>query len=411
MTFTIEEGLFTVNLTAISTVSLALLMLLVGQAIKNRSNFLKKYCIPAPVIGGIIFSLLNLIVHELHIMQFSMDTSYQSDMQNLFFTCVGFGITFGLMKKGGSRLVKYFIMAAILALLQGGVGVLTATAVGAQKWLGLMCGPAALSGGHGNAAAYGSILDSMGHNASIVGLAAATFGLVTGGFFGGPLAERLIRKKGLVKKSNSNEELLAEKYNHEASVTLNNSVTAHELFKHVALLATLLALGIFIQSLFKDFLNISIPAYAGSALLACIVANINAKTGWIKTDDRIMSTIQDFTLGIFLSIAMISLQLWQLVDLAIPMIVILCVNLIVTLLYLYFITFRVCGKDFDSAIMCAGMAGHGLGASPTGFANMDSVTQKYGESKIAYLCVTVVGGILMDWVLLVLNTFMVSMFG
>ena len=315
------------------------------------------------------------------------------------------------MKKGGSRLIKYFIMAAILAVLQGGVGVLTATAVGAQKWLGLMCGPAALSGGHGNAAAYGSILDGMGYNASIVGLAAATFGLVSGGFFGGPLAERLIRKKSLVKKLNTNEELLAEKYGNEASGTSNHPVTAHELFKHVTLLATLLALGIFIKSLFKDYLNISIPAYAGSALLACIVANVNTKTGWIKTDERIMTTIQDFTLGIFLSIAMISLQLWQLVDLAIPMIIILCVNLIVTLLYLYFITFRVCGKDFDAAIMCAGMAGHGLGASPTGFANMDSVTQKYGESKISYLCVTVVGGILMDWVLLVLNTFMVSMFG
>ena len=204
---------------------------------------------------------------------------------------------------------------------------------------------------------------------------------------------------------------MVEKYGNEASGTSNHPVTAHELFKHVTLLATLLALGIFIKSLFKDYLNISIPAYAGSALLACIVANVNTKTGWIKTDERIMTTIQDFTLGIFLSIAMISLQLWQLVDLAIPMIIILCVNLIVTLLYLYFITFRVCGKDFDAAIMCAGMAGHGLGASPTGFANMDSVTQKYGESKISYLCVTVVGGILMDWVLLVLNTFMVSMFG
>ncbi len=411
MTFAIEEGILTVNFTAISTVALALLMLLLGQAIKNHSSFLKKYCIPAPVIGGVIFALLNLAVHETHILQINMDTAYQGDMQNLFFTCVGFGITFDLAKKGGTRLVKYFIMAAVLAAIQGCIGVGAAATIGAEKWLGLMCGPAALSGGHGNAAAYGSILDGLGHSASVVGLAAATFGLISGGFFGGPLAERLIRKYNLKKSSLTSEDMMADSFAAETVKKETAPVTAHAIFKHVALLAALLAVGLLIQDLFSKYLHLSIPSYAGSALLACIVANINTKTHWINTDERIMSGIQDFTLGVFLSIAMISLKLWQLIGLAIPMIIILLVNLIVTLIFLYFIVFRVCGKDFDAAIMCAGMAGHGLGASPTGFANMDSVTQKYGESKISYLSVTVVGGILMDWVLLVINTTMVSMFG
>ncbi len=409
MTFAIEEGIFTINLSAIATVAVALLMLLLGQSIKHRVEFFRKYCIPAPVIGGVIFAFLNLLLHQTNLVNIVMDSSYQGDMQNLFFTCVGFGITFSLAKKGGSRLVKYFIMAAILAVLQGAVGVVTAKAVGAEEWLGLMCGPAALSGGHGNAAAYGSILDGMGHSASVVGMAAATFGLVSGGFFGGPLAERLIRKNNLVKNSNAEEDALAD---HFADQKVENGlITTHEIFKHVALLATLLGLGIMIKFGFKQLWNISIPDYAGSALLACIVANINEKAQFFKVNGKIMSGIQDFTLGVFLSIAMISLKLWQLIGLAIPMLIILCVGLIVTLAFLNFLVFPVCGKDFDAAIMCAGMAGHGLGASPTGFANMDSVTQKYGESKISYLCVTVVGGILMDWVLLVLNTTMVSLFG
>ena len=154
MSFAIEEGVFTINLTAITTVALALLMLLLGQAIKKRVKFFQKYCIPAPVIGGVIFAVVHLVMYQTGIVNINMDTSYQTDMQNLFFTCVGFGITFSLAKKGGSRLIKYFIMAALLAVIQGGVGVGVAKLVHAEEWLGLMCGPAALSGGHGNAAAY-----------------------------------------------------------------------------------------------------------------------------------------------------------------------------------------------------------------------------------------------------------------
>lgn len=409
MSFAIEEGVFTINLTAITTVALALLMLLLGQAIKKRVKFFQKYCIPAPVIGGVIFAVVHLVMYQTGIVNINMDTSYQTDMQNLFFTCVGFGITFSLAKKGGSRLIKYFIMAALLAVIQGGVGVGVAKLVHAEEWLGLMCGPAALSGGHGNAAAYGGILDGMGHSATVVGMAAATFGLVTGGFFGGPLAECLITKYKLVKKSNSEEDTMADNFANQK--VESGIINAHEIFKHVALLSTLLAFGLLIQFGLKQLFDLSIPSYAGSALLACIVANVNEKKQFFKVNSRIMAETSDFTLGVFLSLAMISLKLWQLIDLAIPMIAILVVNLAVTLAFLYFVVFRICGKDFDAAIMCAGMAGHGLGASPTGFANMDSVTHKYGESKISYLCVTVVGGILMDWVLLVLNTAMVSIFG
>lgn len=409
MTFSVVNGVFTISLTAIATVAVALLMLLLGQVIKNKVHFFQRYCIPAPVIGGVIFAIANLVFHQMGILSIEMNTSYQGDMQNLFFTCVGFGITFSLAKKGGPRLVKYFILAAILAVVQGGVGVGAAKLVGAEEWLGLMCGPAALSGGHGNAAAYGAILDEMGHSASVVGMAAATFGLVSGGFFGGPMAERLIKKHNLVKHADVKEEALADQY--AADTAVYDEVNVPSIFKHVALMATLLGIGIFIKFMFKELWDISIPDYAGSALLACIVANVNEKTQWFKVNPKIMDGLQDFTLGVFLSIAMISLKLWQLIELAIPMIVILVIGLIVTLIYLYFLVFPICGKDFDAAIMCAGMCGHGLGASPTGFANMDSVTQKYGASKISYLCVTVVGGILMDWVLLVVNTTMVTMFG
>lgn len=407
MTLSVENSIFTITLSAISTVALALLMLMLGQKIKNHAKFLQAYCIPAPVIGGVLFAIFNLILHQTGAAEIVMNTTYQSDMQNLFFTSVGFTATFALMKKGGNRLVKYFVMAAILAVLQGAVGVLVAKGIGAEEWLGIMCGPAALSGGHGNAAAFGEMLDKMGHNATVVGMAAATFGLVTGGFFGGPIAERLIRKKNLTPATSLDATLVAE----GKEDTNAKPVTGAAIFSHVALMATLLAVGLLFKSLIKEAFSLSLPDYAVPAVLACLTANLNERTHWFDVNPAIMSGLQDFTLGVFLSLAMVSLKLWQLIDLAIPMIVILVIGLVVTLLYIYFFVFPICGKDYDAAIMCAGMTGHGLGASPTGFANMDSVTKKYGRSEISYLCVTVVGGILMDWVLLIVNTTLVNLFG
>lgn len=406
MELSIVDGIFTVNLSAIATVALALLMLILGQKVKERVRFLQTYCIPAPVIGGILFAVINLIVHQMNVAEILMDTAYRSDMQNLFFTSVGFSASFVLMRRGGGRLVKYFLMAAILAVLQGVVGILVAKGIGAEEWIGIMCGPASLSGGHGNAAAFGEMLDNMGHNATVVGMAAATFGLVTGGIFGGPLAERLIRKNKLSYQNSIDAQIFTEEQTGEAE-----RVTSGIIFFHVALMAILLAIGLLVKYLIGKAFGLALPDYAAPAVLACLMANANERTKWFKINPVIMEHFQNFTLGVFLSIAMISLKLWELVDLAVPMIVILFSGLLVTLLYMNFIVFPVCGKDFDAAVMCAGMTGHGLGASPTGFANMESVTSKFGKSNLAYLCVTVVGGILMDWVLLVLNTTLVNLFG
>ena len=410
MTFSWGSDTFVISFTAISTVALALIMLLMGQKIKDRVAFLQKYCIPAPVIGGVVFAVFNLVLHQTGAVTIEMDTAYQADMQNLFFTCVGFTASFALIKKGGSRVLKYFIMAALLAVLQGIVGVLAAKAVGTEEWLGLMCGPAALSGGHGNAVAYGDMLVSMGHpNATLVGVAAATFGLITGGFFGGPLAEHLIQKRHLVQTEHTS--IQSSAVPNEEAQAINKPVTGEVILSHVALIATLLAVGLLVKYVVKTAFGLNLPDYAAPAVLACLVSHLNERTHWFDVHPAVLDQLQNFTLGVFLSLAMISLKLWELIELAVPMLVILFAGLIVTLLYLYFLVFPVCGKDYDAAIMCAGMAGHGLGASPTGFANMDSVTKKFGKSAIAYLCVTVVGGILMDWVLLVVNTTMVNLFG
>lgn len=209
--------------------------------------------------------------------------------------------------------------------------------------------------------------------------------------------------------SNANE-------NHMVNPVLQESngckepVTGHAIFSHVALVSSLVVFGQLTKLAAKQFFDITIIEYAGAAVLACILANINEKRNIFHINQRIIDGISEFTLGVFLSMAMMSLKLWELAGLALPMIIILFAELLMTLLYIYFAVFRVCGRDYDAAVMSAGMTGHGLGASPAGIANMNSVTSKFGESKISYLCVAVFGGILVDWVLIFINTTMVNLF-
>lgn len=406
MKYMLVNGLPTLMFDSLSTIALALLTLLFGQWLKNRISFLRTYCIPAPVIGGVIFSLINLLLYGSGFINISVSPTYQTDMQNMFFTCVGFGISLSLLTNGGSRLIKYFILTSILILLQAGASVTGAMLTGLDPALAVVCGPAALAGGHGNAAAYGGMLEEIGHHGAVaIGMAAATFGLITGSFFGGPMAKRLISKHHL------QHDEAQENINLDFNTASLGGYSLIKLIGHVALICVLVTLGGLIQNGIYSACDIKIPAFAGAALLASIIGNLNERLQLLPIDTALMEKIQDFTLNVFLALAMISLKLWQLISLALPMMLTLLIGLVVTLLFIYFVVFRVCGKNFDAAVMCAGMCGHGLGATPNGLANMDSISQVYGMSKIAYLCVIVTGGIAADWVLLVVNTTMVNVFG
>lgn len=405
MKYMLVNGLPTLIFDSISTVGLALLTLLIGQWLKNRITFLRTYCIPAPVIGGVLFSLLNLCLYLSGLINIAVTPTYQTDMQNMFFTCVGFGISVSLLTKGGARLIKYFILTSILILLQAASSIAGSYISGLDPSLAVVCGPAALAGGHGNAAAYGGMLEEMGHQGAVaIGMAAATFGLITGSFFGGPMAKRLITKHNLVRDDKS-ENISLDIHKEGSGFTLI------KLLGHVALVCILITLGGVIQSGIHTAFDIKIPVFAGAALLASVIGNCNEKLKILPIDSALMEKMEDFTLNVFLALAMTSLKLWQLISLALPMMITLAIGLAITLLFIYFVVFNLCGRNFDAAVMCAGMCGHALGATPNGLANMDSVSQVYGMSKIAYLCVIVTGGIAADWVLLIVNTTMVNVFG
>ena len=355
------------------------------------------------MIGGTLYALVNLCLHWSGVLTIKLTNTYQADFQNLFFVCVAFGLSLSLLKKGGPRLIKYATCTIILIILQGVVGVFASEAAGLPGAFGVVLGPAPLAGGHGNVAAYAQFLEEGGFpGAMTAGVAAACFGLVSGSFFGGPLARGLIKKYKLVNTFQSRKEVKMKEN--------EKTFTMQEVFYHLAFLAATLAVGAFVGKIVATTLGINVPTFTGGMILGLIFRLVDDRTHLLKLNDQLLEKIQSFALSIFLSMAMISLNLWQLAELAIPMMIVLALELAMTLAFIRFVVFPICGKDFDAATMCAGLCGHGLGATPNGLANMDSITEQFGYSPVPYLSVTVTGGIIASWTLVIVNSFMVNLF-
>lgn len=404
MSFEMLEATPAVTFNAIGTVGFALLMYMIGVGLRKRFSFFRSYCIPAPVIGGMLYAMFNLFLHLTGILSIRLNTAYQTDFQNLFFASVAFSISLYVVKKGGPRLVQYALCAIILIIIQGIIGIFASKAVGLSGAFGIVLGPAPLAGGHGNVAAYAKFLEDAGYSGMMVtGIAAACFGLVAAGFFGGPMARSLIKKYNLKNDYQNTESVISE-----TKETVIYSLP--NIFYHLVILIAGLILGMNLSSVIAKAFHISVPDFTGILLFGLVLRFADDNTHILKLSEPIIDKIQSFSLNVFLSLAIISLNLWELADLAVPMMIVLMIELVISLLFIRFIVFYVCGKNFDAAVMCAGLCGHGLGATPNAFANMDSVSQELGYSPIPYLAVTVTGTIFASWTLLFVNTFMVNLF-
>ncbi len=413
MNFQISDGSFLLEFTAFGTVIIAVLTLLLGYKIKKHVKFCQKYCLPAPVIGGTLFALVNLLFYLTGNINIVLDSTYQNDMQFMFFTIVGFGASFSLLKKGGKKLICYFLLTGTLIIIEAIVGIAGAQLTKIPLVYGLLCGQIPLAGGHGSVAAYGEMIEAMGYSGGlVVGMAAATFGLLIGSFFGGPLCTRLIRKYNLSVPGGKAEQVLEEI---SSDSTEAPPITAQDIFKSLVLIGTFMVIGGILGEYLGNGLsvltggNISLPGFCGPMLVAFIVRNINEKAHLFTINERILNAMEDFSLGIFLTMAMISLKLWELASLAIPMLVILLIETIIVLLFIYFIVFRFLGKDYNAAACCAGLCGHGFGATPNGIANLVSVSERFGYPKLAFIIVPIVGGFLQDIFLVPVSIFLINM--
>ncbi|AUM65004.1 sodium/glutamate symporter [Brevibacillus laterosporus] len=379
----------TLALNQVNTIFLAVALLVVGSYLVKKAGFLQKFYIPAPVVGGLLFAIIATTVKAMGLLEITLDTSLQSLFMLTFFTTVGLGASFKLIKLGGKLLIIYWIACGFLALAQNVIGVSLASLFGIHPLIGMMAGSVSMEGGHGAAGAFGQTLEDMGiQSALAIGIAAATFGLVAGGLVGGPTVKYLISKYDLKPTEIEDEiETVEEKV---------QPITTNTFFIQVLLITFCMAVGTYLGELFTSATGFVLPSYVGAMFVAVIARNIVDKWNPNAIDMKSINLISDVTLGIFLSMALMSIKLWEVADLALPMLLIVFVQVVFIVLFGIFILFRLLGKNYDAAVMVAGFTGHGLGATPNAMANMAAVTERFGPSRKAYLVVPVVGAFLID---------------
>lgn len=378
------------ELNQITTVFLAVALLLLGSLLLKKLNFLKKFCIPAPVIGGLLFAIIVTVFKQTGFMNISLDTSLQNLFMLTFFTTVGLGASFKLVKLGGKLLIIYWLACGLLALCQNLIGISLAKVLGLEPLLGIMVGAVSMEGGHGAATAFGGTLEELGVNSALsIGLAAATFGLIAGGLVGGPTVKYLITKYKLQPTEiDGLEEVAATS---EAS-----SIDSKKFMSQILIITFCMTAGSYLGELFSNATGFVLPSYVGAMFVAVIVRNILDSINKEAIDMTSINLIGDVTLGIFLSMALMSIKLWEVANLALPMLVIVVVQVIFIVLLSVFVLFRLLGKNYDAAVMVGGFTGHGLGATPNAMANMSAITEQFGPSRKAFLVVPIVGAFLID---------------
>ncbi|RDY29058.1 sodium/glutamate symporter [Romboutsia weinsteinii] len=397
----------TLNLDLIATVALALLLLLLGNYLRKKIKLLEKFCIPGPVIGGLLFAIIMLLLKTSNILEISMDTTLQSPFMIAFFTTVGLGASFALVKKGGKLLIVYWVLCGGLSIAQCLIGAFGAKITNINPLIGLMCGAISMEGGHAAAATFGATIEGLGVSGALtIGMAAATFGVMCGGLVGGPVARYLIDKNGLKPSENTKEiretiktsGVSAVSVEEVAGITLSDSFNSNTMIVQIAIIASCMTIGSIVGTWFSNVTGVVLPGYVGAMFAAVIFRNINDKLNIVNLDLYSVDIISNVCLGIFLTMALMTIKLWELAGLAGPMIIIVATQVIFIVLYGIFVAFKLLGKDFDAAIMVAGMLGHGLGATPNALANINSVTSRYGDSVKAMLIVPLVGAFLIDLV-------------
>lgn len=393
MDFETIEGILNINLNSTTTLALAALLLIMGYSINKRVTILNKYCIPAPVVGGFIFMFLTWLGHISSTFKFNFENIFQSTFMLAFFTTVGLGASFSLLKKGGKLLIIYWLTCGIISIFQNIIGITITKITGLEAPYALLSSAISMIGGHGAALAYGGTFAKMGYeSAPLVGAAAATFGLITAVLIGGPLGRRLIEKNNLRPDNNENFDQSVTEINTDKGVKLSDL----DIIKNVVVILLCMAIGSYISTLIGKLIKMDFPSYVGSMFVAVIVRNINEKTHTYNFNFSLVDGIGNVMLNLYLSLALMTLKLWELSGLIGGVLLVVACQVIFMIIIAYFVVFRILGSNYDAAVMCSGLCGHGLGATPSAIVNMTAINEKYGMSRKAMMIVPIVGAFLVD---------------
>jgi len=375
------------------TLVAASLVLLLGRGLVTRVGFMRSYNIPEPVAGGLVVALLLLLLRTFDI-EIRFDTSLQTPLMLSFFATIGLSADFASLKKGG-RVVGIFLLAVTgLLVVQNAMGIGLAKMLGLDPLMGLLTGSITLAGGHGTGAAWGTVFSEKYGlaSASELAMASATFGLVLGGLIGGPVARLLIKRVKVPGGQQLDTPRLPKGFEQPNK---ERSITPFSFVETLALIAVSLLVGNLLNGLLQGT-AFELPTFVCVLFIGVVLRNGLSALGLYQVFEREVSVLGNVSLSLFLAIALMSLKLWDLAALALPIFIILAVQALVMALFAIFVTFRVMGRNYDAAVLAAGHCGFGLGATPTAIANMQAVTQRYGPSQIAFLVVPMVGAFFID---------------
>ncbi|NWF07651.1 sodium/glutamate symporter [Pseudomonas salomonii] len=376
-----------------STLVAASLVLLLGRWLVARIGFLRAYSIPEPVVGGLLVAALLLLLRVLTDIEVRFDASLQAPLMLAFFATIGLNADFASLKKGGRILGIFLLIVTALLVVQNAMGIALAKALGLDPLMGLLAGSVTLSGGHGTGAAWGAVFSEKYGvaSASELAIASATFGLVLGGLIGGPVARLLIKRVQVpgVEQAQPLQPKGFEQPNQE------RMITSFSFIETLALLAISLQVGTFLYGFIKGT-AFELPTFVCVLFVGVVLRNGLSALGWHQVFEREVSLLGNVSLSLFLAIALMSLKLWDLAALALPIVILLAAQALLMALFAIFVTFRVMGRNYDAAVLAAGHCGFGLGATPTAIANMQAVTQRFGPSPIAFLVVPMVGAFFID---------------
>lgn len=391
-----------IQLDMYQTLAVSVLVLMLGSFLRRKINFLEKFCIPAPVVGGLLFAIFTCICYATRIAEFSFDDILKEVCMVFFFTSVGFQANLKVLKSGGKSLAIFLGLVLTLIISQNLLAVGISKVLGLNPLIGMCTGSIPMVGGHGTAGAFGPVLEDFNiHGATTICTAAATFGLIAGSLVGGPIGKRLIEKKNLMSTVVTEDDslLVEEEKKHER----------HTNMYAAAVFQLILAIGL--GTIFSWLLTqtgMTFPIYIGAMIAAALFRNIGEYSGKFKIHMGEINDLGGICLSLFLGMAMITLKLWQLASLALPLIILLAVQVILICFFTNFVVFRVMGRDYDAAILAAGTCGFGMGATPNAMANMQVLCDKYVPSVKAYLIIPLIGSLFADFINSLTITFFIN---
>ena len=391
-----------IQLDMYQTLAAAVLVLLLGNYLRKKINFLEKFCIPAPVIGGLLFAIFTCICYTTGIIEFSFDDTLREVCMVFFFTSVGFQANLKVLKSGGRSLIVFLGLVIVLIFSQNLLAIGLSKLLNLNPLIGMCTGSIPMVGGHGTAGAFGPVLEDFNiQGATTICTAAATFGLITGSLVGGPIGKRLIEKRKLMDNVPTEDDslLVEDEEKHQR----------HTNMYAAAVFQLILAIGL--GTIFSYFLTktgLTFPIYIGAMLAAALMRNITEYSGKGTIHMGEINDLGGICLSLFLGMAMITLKLWELATLALPLVILLAAQTLLICVFTYFVIFNVMGIDYDAAVLSAGTCGFGMGATPNAMANMQAICDRYVPSVKAYLIIPLIGSLFADFINSLVITFFIN---